>query len=132
MHCRAVAGNQVAASIQPIAVHPIACRQSLDTGAVQDWQGLEVEGCQCLACRQLCFVQMARGKRRMSRSASAYSARTARKRAADFVRGTKLSRWIELHRAPRTTGSPSANRLAPQGMDHVVAVDDLDALRPSA
>ena len=47
-------GNQVAAAVQPIA-----CRQGLDTGAGQGWQGLEVEGCQCLACRQLCFVQMA-------------------------------------------------------------------------
>jgi len=46
-------GNQVAAAVQPIA-----CRQSLDTGAGQGWQGLEVEGCQCLAGRKLCFVQM--------------------------------------------------------------------------
>jgi hypothetical protein len=47
-------GNQVAATVQPVA-----CRQSLDTGTRQGWQGLEVEGCQCFSCRQLCFVQMA-------------------------------------------------------------------------
>jgi len=47
-------GNQVTAAVQPIA-----CRQGLDAGTWQGWQGLEVEGCQCLACRQLCLVQMA-------------------------------------------------------------------------
>ena len=47
-------GDQVAAAVQPVA-----CRQGLDAGAWQGWQCLEVEGCQCLASRELCFVQMA-------------------------------------------------------------------------
>jgi hypothetical protein len=42
-------GNQVAATVQPIA-----CRQGLDAGTWQGWQGLEVKGCQCLADRELC------------------------------------------------------------------------------
>ena len=44
-------GDEVAATVQLIA-----CRQSLDAGARQGWQGLEVEGCQGLTDREFRLV----------------------------------------------------------------------------
>jgi len=70
-------GDKIAA-----ALWPAACGQSLPPGAWQGWQGLEVEGRQGFAIRELRRDQVARGKRRMSRPAGCYCAMTARKLAA--------------------------------------------------